>query len=42
MKAVAERREELRQKQRERLLQPAKRGTLRSTPIGFMKARSTV
>jgi tight adherence protein C len=39
MKAVAERREELRQKQREALAQSSKsRGQLRSTPIGFMKS----
>ena len=38
MKAVAERREELRQKQREALAQSGKRGSLRSTPIGFMKS----
>jgi tight adherence protein C len=36
MKAVAERREELRQKQREALAQ-GRKGQLRSTPIGFMK-----
>ena len=38
MKAVAERREELRQKQRDALAQSGKRGSLRSTPIGFMKS----
>jgi tight adherence protein C len=39
MKAVAQRREELRQKQRDALAQSAKgRGQLRSTPIGFMKS----
>jgi tight adherence protein C len=38
MKGVAERREELRQKQRDALSQNARRGTLRSTPISFMKA----
>ncbi len=38
MKAVAQRREELRQKQREALAQSGKRGSLRSTPIGFMKS----
>jgi tight adherence protein C len=37
MKAVAERREELRQKQREALAQGNRKGQLRSTPIGFMK-----
>jgi tight adherence protein C len=37
MKAVAERREELRQKQREALQQTGRR-PLRSTPIGFMKS----
>ncbi len=37
MKAVAERREELRQKQREALAQAGRRGQLRSTPVGFMK-----
>lgn len=37
MKAVAERREELRQKQREAFAQAGKKGQLRSTPIGFMK-----
>jgi tight adherence protein C len=37
MKAVAQRREELRQKQRDALAQAGRRGTLRSTPIGFMK-----
>jgi tight adherence protein C len=38
MKGVAERREELRQKQREAFTQTSRRGQLRSTPIGFMKA----
>jgi tight adherence protein C len=38
MKGVAERREELRQKQRDALNQSGRRGQLRSTPIGFMKA----
>jgi tight adherence protein C len=38
MKGVAERREELRQKQRDAFAQPGRRGQLRSTPIGFMKA----
>src|SRR5262245_6820164 len=38
MKGVAERREELRQKQRDALGQPGRRGQLRSTPISFMKA----
>src|ERR1700704_2032663 len=38
MKAVAERREELRQKQREAFAQGNRnRGQLRSTPVGFMK-----
>src|SRR5262249_26019480 len=37
MKAVAQRREELRQKQREALNQAGRRGQLRSTPVGFMK-----
>src|SRR6185295_5885531 len=37
MKAVAERREELRQKQREQFAQQGRRGQLRSTPVGFMK-----
>jgi tight adherence protein C len=37
MKAVAERREELRQKQREAFAQQGRRGQLRSTPHGFMK-----
>ena len=37
MKAVAQRREELRLKQREALNQAGKRGQLRSTPVGFMK-----
>src|SRR4051812_47974462 len=37
MKAVAERREELRQKQREALAQAGRKGQLRSTPVGFMK-----
>jgi len=40
MKAVAQRREELRQKQREALAAAGRqgRGSLRSTPIGFMKS----
>ncbi len=38
MKGVAERREELRQKQRDAFAQNSRRGTLRSTPISFMKA----
>ena len=38
MKGVAERREELRQKQRDAFTQTGKRGQLRSTPISFMKA----
>ena len=38
MKGVAERREELRQKQRDAFTQTGKRGQLRSTPVGFMKA----
>jgi tight adherence protein C len=39
MKAVAQRREELRQKQRDALQQQNnRRGQLRSTPIGFMKS----
>ncbi len=38
MKGVAERREELRQKQREAMAQNSRRGQLRSTPHGFMKA----
>jgi tight adherence protein C len=38
MKAVADRREELRQRQRESLAQSGRRGQLRSEPIGFMKA----
>jgi len=38
MKAVAERREELRQKQREAFAQAGRRGQLRSTPVGFMKS----
>ena len=39
MKAVAQRREELRQKQRDALAQAGRaRGQLRSTPIGFMKS----
>jgi tight adherence protein C len=38
MKAVSDRREELRQKQRETLAQSGRRGQLRSEPIGFMKA----
>ncbi len=38
MKAVAERRDELRQKQREAFAQAGRgRGQLRSTPVGFMK-----
>ncbi len=37
MKAVSDRREELRQKQREALAQGGRRGQLRSQPIGFMK-----
>jgi tight adherence protein C len=37
MKAVGERREELRLKQREALAQAGKRNQLRSTPVGFMK-----
>ena len=37
MKAVGERREELRQKQREAFAQASRRGQLRSTPVGFMK-----
>jgi tight adherence protein C len=37
MKGVAERREELRQKQRDAFAQSGRRGQLRSTPIGFMK-----
>jgi len=37
MKAVAERREELRQKQREALAQAGRKAQLRSTPVGFMK-----
>src|ERR1700741_342392 len=37
MKAVAERREELRAKQREAFAQQGRRGHLRSTPVGFMK-----
>jgi tight adherence protein C len=37
MKAVAERREELRQKQREAFAQSGRKGQLRSTPVGFMK-----
>jgi tight adherence protein C len=37
MKAVAERREELRLKQREAFAQQGRRGQLRSTPVGFMK-----
>jgi tight adherence protein C len=37
MKAVAERREELRQRQREAFAVSGRRGQLRSTPIGFMK-----
>ncbi|HEX3485017.1 MAG TPA: type II secretion system F family protein [Micropepsaceae bacterium] len=38
MKAVGERREELRLRQREALAQAGKRGQLRSTPVGFMKS----
>src|SRR4030095_3541333 len=38
LKAVSERREELRNKQREALAQAGRRGQLRSQPIGFMKA----
>jgi tight adherence protein C len=38
MKGVSERREELRQKQRDAFTQNSRRGQLRSTPIGFMKA----
>jgi len=38
MKGVAERREELRQKQRDAFAQNSRRGALRSTPISFMKA----
>jgi tight adherence protein C len=38
MKGVAERREELRQKQRDAFAQAGRRGQLRSTPIGFMKS----
>ena len=37
MKAVNERREELRQKQREAFAQAGRKGQLRSTPVGFMK-----
>jgi tight adherence protein C len=37
MKAVADRREELRRKAHEALVQQNRRGQLRSTPIGFMK-----
>ena len=37
MKAVAERREELRLKQREAFAQSGRKGQLRSTPVGFMK-----
>jgi len=37
MKAVAERREELRLRAREAMAQQGRRGTLRSTPVGFMK-----
>lgn len=37
MKAVAERREELRARQREQFAQQGRRGQLRSTPVGFMK-----
>jgi len=38
MKAVAERREELRQKQRDAFQQAGRKGQLRSTPVGFMKS----
>jgi tight adherence protein C len=38
MRAVSDRREELRAKQREALAQSGRRGQLRSEPIGFMKA----
>jgi tight adherence protein C len=38
MKAVSERREELRAKQREAMAQGGRRGQLRSKPVGFMKA----
>ena len=38
MKAVSERRDELRQKQRDAFAQQGRRGQLRSTPIGFMKS----
>jgi tight adherence protein C len=37
MKAVNERREELRQKQRDSFAQAGRKGQLRSTPVGFMK-----
>src|SRR5258706_10594157 len=37
MKAVNERRDELRQKQREAFAQAGRKGQLRSTPVGFMK-----
>ena len=37
MKAVSERREELRQRQREAFAKSNRRGQLRSTPVGFMK-----
>ncbi len=37
MKAVAERRDELRQKQRDAFAAAGRRGQLRSTPVGFMK-----
>src|SRR5215475_13111077 len=37
MKAVNERRDELRQKQRESFAQAGRKGALRSTPVGFMK-----
>jgi tight adherence protein C len=37
MKAVAQRRDELRQKQRDAFAQQGKKGQLRSTPVGFMK-----
>jgi tight adherence protein C len=38
MKAVSERRDELRQKQRDAFAAAGRRGQLRSTPIGFMKS----
>jgi tight adherence protein C len=37
MKAVAERREELRRKAHEAMVQANRRGQLRTTPVGFMK-----